>query len=253
MKIDRISIELLNRCAKACSFCYNASLPGGTQLWQAREVIQFVTDCANNGINAVSFGGGEPLQYPDLFEVLDSLRGKVFRSFTTNGLLLDQYLNDVSKAKPDKVHISIHFPGDREEVDRVIKQVSQLEENGIRSGINFLVANSQLEHAILAAQHVRASGIDNNRIVYLPMRITDTPKPNDMARVAGQANFQSMSCLLDCNRSERFCSLDSEKTVAWCSYTTARNPLTELSYGGLMTALTNLDLIYCGGMPSVDN
>lgn len=222
-------------------------MPGGTQSWQFDEVLNFVLDCAQNGIKAVSFGGGEPLQYPQIFELLDSLTGKIFRSFTTNGLLLDQHLCDVVKAKPDKVHVSIHFPGDRDEVDRVIRQVSELERKGIRSGINFLVANSQLESAMFAAQRVRSKGIDNSRIVYLPMRIKDTPEPIDMARVAGQANFQSMSCLLACKRSERFCSLDSEKTVAWCSYTTTRHPLVELTHKGLMTALNDLGLTYCGG------
>ena len=34
---------------------------------------------------AVSFGGGEPLQYDDLFAVLERLRGTLFRSLTSNG------------------------------------------------------------------------------------------------------------------------------------------------------------------------
>jgi organic radical activating enzyme len=37
--------------------------------------VSFVSDCAAHGVKAVSFGGGEPLQYDDLFPVLERLRG----------------------------------------------------------------------------------------------------------------------------------------------------------------------------------
>jgi MoaA/NifB/PqqE/SkfB family radical SAM enzyme len=62
-------------------------------------------------VRAVSFGGGEPLEWPPIFEVLASLRGLLFRSLTTNGLLLDEERTlALLAAAPDKVHLSIHFP-----------------------------------------------------------------------------------------------------------------------------------------------
>src|SRR5262245_17877985 len=94
MPLERISIEVTNRCAKACWFCYNHSLPEGSTRWRPDELVAFVSDCAANGIKAVSFGGGEPLQYEGLFEVLERLRGTLFRSITTNGLLLTDALLD---------------------------------------------------------------------------------------------------------------------------------------------------------------
>ena len=45
-------------------------LPEGDTRWTADELLSFVSDCADHGVKAVSFGGGEPLQYPALFEVL---------------------------------------------------------------------------------------------------------------------------------------------------------------------------------------
>jgi MoaA/NifB/PqqE/SkfB family radical SAM enzyme len=89
MSVERISIELTNRCAKACWFCYNHSQPAGEARWEPDELVAFVRDCASNGVRAVSFGGGEPLEYGPLFEVLERLRGVLFRSLTTNGLKLD--------------------------------------------------------------------------------------------------------------------------------------------------------------------
>src|SRR5438093_11190974 len=106
MTLERISIEVTNRCAKACWFCYNHSQPEGDTHWTADELVAFVSDCAAHGIKAVSFGGGEPLQYGDLFDVLTRLRGSLFRSLTSNGLLLSgATLDRLVAAAPAKVHL----------------------------------------------------------------------------------------------------------------------------------------------------
>ncbi len=248
MSLDRISIELTNRCAKACWFCYNDSQPLGDTRWTPDELVSFVSDCAANGIKAVSFGGGEPLQYDGVFEVLSRLRGTLFRSLTSNGLMLTgQTLERLIEAAPDKVHLSIHFPEMASEVERVVGQVKELAGRGIKSGINLLVARSNLTAASQGAETVRNAGIDNQRIVYLPMRGRDTPKPEEVARTAGNQPFQSMSCLTGCAKSPRFCSIGWDRSVAWCSYTTTRKTLKTLTYAGLMEALTDLGLEFCGG------
>jgi MoaA/NifB/PqqE/SkfB family radical SAM enzyme len=248
MALDRISIEVTSRCAKACWFCYNHSQPGGSTRWSPDELVGFVRDCAAHGVRAVSFGGGEPLQYEPIFEVLVRLRGVLFRSMTTNGLPLDEPMLDrLIAAAPEKVHVSIHFPERPAEVARVIRQVGELAGRGVRSGVNLLVARSNLAAAVEAAEALRLAGIGNDRIVYLPMRGRDTPTPDEMARAAGGDRFQSMTCLLACGRSPRFASIGWDRTVAWCSYTRARRPLPELTYRGLASALEGLDLIFCGG------
>lgn len=197
----------------------------------------------------MSFGGGEPLQYDGLFPVLERLRGKLFRSLTSNGLLLHgERLERLIAAAPDKVHLSIHFPERASEVQRVIGQVHELAERGVRSGVNLLVARSNLPAARQAAESVRQSGIANDRIVYLPMRGQDTPTPAEVAAVAGGKPFQSMTCLTQCGRSPRFCSIGWDKTVAWCSYTRTRAPLQSLTYEAVNAALNGLGLEFCGGI-----
>lgn len=247
MNPELISIELTNRCQKACWFCYNHSLPEGDTTWTPDEVVSFVEDCATHGVKAVSFGGGEPLQYEDIFEIFTRLKGTLFRSMTTNGLLLDEaMLQRLVEVEPDKIHVSIHFPQRRTEVERVIRQVHEIEAKGIRSGINFLVTQTDLIAAQNAAKMVRDSGIGNDRIVYLPMRSQDTPTPKEMATVAGGNAFQSMSCLMQCAKSPRFVSISWDKQVAWCSYTVTRSPLLDLTYQSLLNALDGLGLEFCG-------
>lgn len=244
--MERISVELTNRCQKACWFCYNHSNTRGATRWTVADVVTFVSDCARHDTRAVSFGGGEPLQFPGWEDILTQLRGVLFRSITTNGLLLDESnLCRLVAAAPDKVHVSIHFPEQPTEVERVIRQVQQLQENGIRSGINFLIAHSKLDVAHEAAAKVRAAGIGNDRIVYLPMRGQDTPSPREVAEVAG-VPFQSMTCLTRCDKSPRFCTVAWDQTVGWCSYTTTRRPLPALTYAGLYSVLDGLGLTFCG-------
>lgn len=250
MQLDRISIEVTRRCAKSCSFCYNGSSPAGGTSWTPQDLIALVQDCAANGIGAVSFGGGEPLEYEPIFDVLTALSGGLFRSVTTNGLLLSgTRLDRLVAAAPDKVHVSIHFPERSSEVTRVVRQVRELEARGIRSGINLLVGKSSVAAAERAAAAIRAAGLGSDRIVYLPMRGRDTPSPREVAQVAGSTRFQSMSCLVSCGKSPRFCSIGWDRTAAWCSYTSARAPLRSPSYEALAAALRDLDLTFCGDDP----
>lgn len=247
MSIELISIEPSNLCGKACWFCYNHSGPARAGGWSPEELYEFIIDCAANGVKAVSFGGGEPLEYPNMLELLARLKGKIFRSMTSNGLLLDSLMTDLVRAKPDKVHLSVHFPEDDSEVSRVISQVNELQSHGIKSGVNLLVMKDKVDAAADCAQRIRDAGIGNDRIVFLPMRKFDEPSVEDIARVAGNKNFQSMFCLQRCAISTRFCSIAADKTVGWCSYTTERRTLCVNSFSGLMSTLSGLGLTYCGG------
>lgn len=244
--LERLSIELSQKCAKACWFCYSHSSPGGGSRWTPDDVVAFVRDCAENGVRAVSFGGGEPLEYEGLFEILERLRGVVFRSFTTSGLALDESIDRVVAAAPDKVHVSIHFPERASEIDRVARQVEMLRSAGIKSGVNLLVRRSRLDAARACVTRLGEQGIGLDRIVLLPMRGHDTPAARDVAFVAGGDRFQSMTCLSACAKSPRFAAIGWDRSIAWCSYTAARASLVDLTYASLVATLTDLGLTFCG-------
>ena len=251
---ERLSIELSNACSKGCAFCYNGSTRSGLTSWSNDELVDFVSDCTRHGVRAVSFGGGEPLEYGGVFELLERLKDIVFRSLTTNGLALTGEIEDrLVAAAPDKVHVSIHFPHHDREVRRVRDQVLRLADRGIRSGVNLLVENERIASARDAVRVLGSSGIGLDRIVLLPLRSVRDPAklttPQDLLTVTDGARFQSMSCLRACGRSPRFSAVSWDKKAAWCSYTAERQPLETLDARGLHKALDGLGLVYCGTEP----
>lgn len=244
---ERLSVELTNRCAKRCPFCYNGSAPSGGEEWTAEEVVGFCRDCAGHGAKAVSFGGGEPLEFDGLLEALEGTRGALFRSMTSNGLLLDgAWIARLAATGLQKAHLSIHFPQSQAEVRRVTVQAQALAAAGIPSGVNLLCAPNRLAEAARAAATLEDAGIGRERIVFLPQRGAEGTAAEDVAQIAGGRPFQSMTCLSACAKSPRFAAISWDKQAAWCSYTSARRPLPSLDAAGLAAALEGLGLIYCG-------
>lgn len=248
MPLERLSIELTNHCAKGCSFCYNHSSLQGKTSWRVDQLEALIRDCAQHGTRAVSFGGGEPMEFEGLERLLRALQGVVFRSLTTHGLLLKapERFERLVEAAPDKVHISIHNPALEREVSRVIEQVHQLRAANITAGVNLLVSSQQLNAVSATTARLLDAAITAEHIVFLPMRGHDTPSPQQLIAAAGVSPLQSMSCLLECGASPRFCSISHDKHVSWCSYTAARKPLLRLDAQGLRDALDGLGLVFCG-------
>lgn len=244
--LDRISVEPSRRCTKGCAFCYNGSGPSGGGDWTATAMIEFVSDCAKNGVQAVSFGGGEPLEWAGLFECLEALQGRLFRSLTTNGLPLEDpaILRALLRSPPEKIHVSVHAPERPGEVDRALRWTAALSEHGVRTGVNLLVRRSRLPEARAAAARLRHLG--PARLILLPLKGPgdDRPTPAELASVV-PGPFQSMSCLNACGKSPRFASIAADQTAAWCSYTTTRAPLRSLDFAGLVGALDGLGLRPC--------
>ena len=88
--LDRISIDLSNYCTKQCDFCYNHSTKEGNVLWTVEELIPFILDLHEHGIEAVSFGGGEPFEFDGIFKLISSLMSEMYVSVTSNGLPLEK-------------------------------------------------------------------------------------------------------------------------------------------------------------------
>lgn len=247
--LDRISIDLSNFCSKQCDFCYNHSTKEGNVMWTVEELIPFVLDLHKHGIDAVSFGGGEPFEFDGIFDLISGLMNELYVSVTSNGLPLENesVFSKLLQNNPDKIHITIHHPENAAEVDRVIKMVKRIAGGGIKSGVNLLVSDFNVEDGKKVYSRLLENGITADRIILIPRRFTCEPAPKQLAEIAGGKPFQSPACLTGCKRPEEFCSVSWDKKVNWCSYAGGKQPLKELTYNGLMEALNKVEFRCCKG------
>ena len=245
--LDRISIDLSNYCSKQCDFCYNHSTKEGNVMWTAVELIPFILDLHKHGIDAVSFGGGEPFEFDGIFDLISNLMDEMYVSVTSNGLPLEneEIFSKLIQNKPDKVHITIHHPENEPEVERVIKMVKRISENEIKSGVNLLVSDFNSKEAKKVYADLIANGITADRIILIPRRFTCEPTPKQLSEIAGGKPFQSPACLTGCQKPTEFCSLSWDKKVNWCSYAGRKQPLKKLNFKGLMDALNIVEFGCC--------
>lgn len=244
--IEIISIDLSNYCSKQCSFCYNHSNKKGNTVWRPKEVIDFSLDCIKNGIKAVSLGGGEPFEYEGIFEIIDTLYTKCYLSVTSNGLPLESTVvwKDLLKYSPDKIHLTIHQPQDKEEVKRIETLIKRLSTTKIKPGVNLLVEADKIDYA--KQVYAKLSTIlTPEQIILVPQRFENTPTPKQISTISNGKPFQSPSCLLGCKRPNNFVSVSWDKKVNFCSYATGKEKLQALNYQSMIKALEKIEWKSC--------
>ena len=168
---------------RACVDRALAALQGGLLVLlqrQSRRRKDGISAAGSDGVRPCSGGsrrarrvvrGRRALEYEGLRRPSRALQGNLFRSLTTHGLTLlhESMVDDLVRARPDKVHFSIHFSDRETEVRRVIAQVAALRARGVRSGVNLLVPRSKLAEAKEAAIRLHESGIESDRRAHHPL------------------------------------------------------------------------------------
>lgn len=246
MNIELLSIDLSNYCSKQCTFCYNHSGVNGNVVWTPEEVISLSHDCIENGVKAISLGGGEPFEYDGIFQIIDAIQPIAYLSVTTNGLpLLNKSTwQTLVLHRPDKIHITIHKPDDHNEVQRVLRQIVQLKNTGITVGVNLLVSSTKLNSCRKVYSELRTE-LSSKHIIIVPKRYSETPSPKDLAFITNNVPFQAPSCILGCKPPENFCSISWDKKVNFCSYAKGKQPLDSLTFQGIIDALDRVEFQSC--------
>ncbi|MFA6779974.1 MAG: radical SAM protein [Paludibacteraceae bacterium] len=245
--IEMLSIDLSNYCTKQCSFCYNHSHRQGNVEWQTEEVIAFAKDCIVHGVKSISLGGGEPFEYQGIFDVIKALQPLVYLSVTSNGLPLtkSEIWEQLTSCRPDKIHVTIHFPDNSAEVTRVTALTKRLQhETNIKPGVNLLVSASTIGHCKDAFRQLREF-LSPEQIILVPQRFADTPTPSQLSSVSNGEPFQSPSCLLLCSRPQSFASVSWDKRVNSCSFAGGKEKLSSLDFRGLTEALSKVKFSSC--------
>ena len=112
-KIDYIRISITDRCNLRCVYCMPAEgikLVKHEEILSYEEIIRLCRLFSKIGISKVKITGGEPLVRKDVHKLIKSIKeidGINNVTLTTNGILLEDKIDDLVKAGLDAVNISI--------------------------------------------------------------------------------------------------------------------------------------------------
>ena len=117
-KYNRVYVEITNICNRSCSFCPGTKRPF-TRM--TRQDFATVLDKLKGVTEYIYLHVmGEPLTHPDLKEIIEIGKAKGFKiAITTNGTLLRKREDDLIRALPYKINISLHSFEDDDETEEI--------------------------------------------------------------------------------------------------------------------------------------
>jgi len=109
---ETVHLAITTRCNLSCPGCYALQPSAGPELTPA-ELCGLIDQWSQMRIFQLAVGGGEPLLYEGLFEVLSYARQQgIVPNLTTNGVLLTaEVVRRLEEAGVSKVNLSWNGPG----------------------------------------------------------------------------------------------------------------------------------------------
>lgn len=174
--IDYMRISITDRCNLRCKYC----MPYGVEWVSSEDILTFeeirtIASCgAELGIRYIKLTGGEPLVRKDccaLARMLKAIPGIEKVTITTNGVLLEKYLDALVQAGIDGINISLDTL-DREKyreltgfdcLDAVLRSVEKAAALPIPVKINAVSAAALTENAEDEAESEKNAGNAGNK------------------------------------------------------------------------------------------
>ncbi len=111
-----VGLAVTSRCNLRCSFCYGVYYDNEIPDIPLNDLLQLIDHLGSRGTAYLNIAGGEPLMRKDIGSIIRRcISGGMVTSLTTNGVLIDRYLEEL--ALLDFVCVSVD--GDQASHDRV--------------------------------------------------------------------------------------------------------------------------------------
>lgn len=149
-EIDYLRVSLTDRCNLRCVYCMPekgiANKLPHEEMLTLEEMYEIIKVFVNTGVKKIRFTGGEPLVRLgaiNLIERVSKLKGVKEITMTTNGILLEDYIEPLKKAGLNRVNISLDSldaekykeitrGGDIQRVKRAIKKAIEYDLNPVK-------------------------------------------------------------------------------------------------------------------------
>jgi hypothetical protein len=148
-----VQFALTNACNLACGFCSRDARTPST--WTVDDAFDLLAGLAERGTMEVAFGGGEPLAFPGLVELVTRLWDEtpIGPSLTTNGTLLDDAAVRALAPVTNQIRVSVY-----DDVD-ARPAIARLRAAGGAFGVNWLVTPARLPRLETAILDLFALGV----------------------------------------------------------------------------------------------
>ena len=156
-----LRISLIEKCNLRCTYCMPSAgiqLSPKESLMTSDEVYEIAKVFVHHGVDKIRLTGGEPLLRKDFGEILERLSTlNVSLALTTNGVLLDRYLDDLKRAGLRKLNFSLDTLNSvsfntitlRDQFERVHTNLQMVLNEGFDVKINAVLLKGQNEEEII--------------------------------------------------------------------------------------------------------
>ena len=169
-KIEYLRLSVTDKCNLRCVYCMP---PNGVKSLEHSDILTFeeiesiVRILAKTGLKKVRFTGGEPFVRKDVIKLIEKIShtdGIAETGITTNGILLEKYIDDLKRIGLKKINISLDT-ADREQYrqitgfdsfDAVISAIESAVDKGFDVKINcvpFFAEQNYIDLAELAVKY----------------------------------------------------------------------------------------------------
>ena len=160
-------------CNLNCPFCFIEKNTRDYKKLTEQEIYGMIDELAEWGVMQFTVSGGEPLLDPLIFKVLSYAKSRgMITGFTTNGTLLNsRNIEEIRKAKVDRVSISIDGPEEHHDrlrgkgvYGKVIKNLELIKKLApeIKLRINTVVFDHNIDHLVEMFEFSRKYGAQFN-------------------------------------------------------------------------------------------
>jgi radical SAM protein with 4Fe4S-binding SPASM domain len=181
-----VHVAITARCTRSCSGCYVPRVEDEQELTVA-EWHALIDQWASMRVFQLAVGGGEPLLYEGLFDVLRYARVRgIVPNLTTNGTLIDaKTVRELEQAGVARVNVSWNGPvgDDGGGCQTVCRALRLLLVSAVQVGVNLLVTPALLSRLPQVLARLQALGV--RRVTLL------RPKPPAVPTEAGRAWYEA--------------------------------------------------------------
>jgi radical SAM protein with 4Fe4S-binding SPASM domain len=90
-RIYTAEIKLTPKCSFGCAYCYASSTPACDAQISKEKIMEIIDDCVETDVRQVNWGGGEPLERKDWYEIMCYAKDCGLENLLmTNGMLLSE-------------------------------------------------------------------------------------------------------------------------------------------------------------------